>query len=219
MHCHEGNWYLSLQLLQQMRSAGPQPTMINYNAAIGVCSRHKQWRDAARVLLLLQADGLRPDVVSYTAAIKSCEGQGQDAAEQARTLWQQLQQSGLVLDTRSYGAFFRVCDARADFWQHAAEARAAMAQQGLQFDKECELAFIHVCKRACHEPAALQHLLQLRADGCSYSASEHSARVAALHACRAQGRWELAVQLLSEVQQPEYPHYRCAICACADSGV
>jgi pentatricopeptide repeat protein len=96
-----------------------------------------------------------------------------------------------------------------------------MQQQGLQFDKGCELAFIHVCQRACHEPAALQHLLQLRADGCTCSTSEHSARIAALQACRAQGHWQLAVELLSEMQaaqQAEYPHYRCAVHACAESG-
>jgi hypothetical protein len=35
-----GKWKLTLLLLQQMRAVGPQPTIINYNAAIGEHTRY-----------------------------------------------------------------------------------------------------------------------------------------------------------------------------------
>ena len=91
-----------------MSSAGVQPDVISYSAAISACEKAGQW-EALSLLREMPAAGLRPNVVSYNAAISACEKAGR--CDDALSLLQKMREDGVQPNVISFNAAIQACAA------------------------------------------------------------------------------------------------------------
>ena len=106
-------------MLDEMRSRGPEPSVVSYNAAISACAKGSEWEKALALWDEMERRGVAPDEASYSAAISACEKGGQ--WQRALLLLAELQTTGGGLDASAitYSTAITAC-------QKAGQAASAL---------------------------------------------------------------------------------------------
>jgi pentatricopeptide repeat protein len=72
-----GQWPISLQLLDYMMQNSIRPDIVSFNTAIATCKEQGQWEIALQLLeSMVQEQQIQHDVFSYTSAIFACVKHG-----------------------------------------------------------------------------------------------------------------------------------------------
>mmetsp|Transcript_57557 Transcript_57557/g.140572 ORF Transcript_57557/g.140572 Transcript_57557/m.140572 type:complete len:824 (-) Transcript_57557:259-2730(-) len=104
----------ALGLLDQMKQSGIEPDGFCYSSAIACCGAEGRWVEACELIERMKEGGssTRPNIVAYSAAISAC-GRARESSK-ALALFDEMQRTGIVVDTVAYNAVFSALRATND---------------------------------------------------------------------------------------------------------
>ncbi|CAE7261447.1 EMB2654 [Symbiodinium microadriaticum] len=210
--CQE--WDMVLSLFGSLNRAAIAPDSAHLQLAIAACSRLARWQMA--LLLLATAVNLRIpcSIASCTMAATACR----DAAawQAALTCLASLPAHALTADSTMYAATISVLG-DASMWQRSIGLlQETLAQEELQLAGPAVCAVISACDRASQWEKALYLFQQAAAEDTTL---EVSLATAGINACRTGRKWQHALVLYHDVQEPTIVCCNAALSACAEEGV
>ena len=149
-----------------MRSAGVQPNLITWSAALDACAKAEpaQWQTAVGLLREMQEAGIPPTVVSYNAAITTCGRAGE--LKQALQLTVEMRNAGIQRDLITWSALIDACaKAEPAQWETALALLREMQEAGIFPTVVSYNAAITACGRAGELKQALQLTVEMRNAG------------------------------------------------------
>jgi pentatricopeptide repeat domain-containing protein 1 len=223
-----GEWKYALELLETMRTAGLVPDAITYSAAISACSNGRQWESALDLLATMNDQGSPPTLNAYNAAINGCAKAGK--CSEALELLQRMEMQDHsdsdspcvpAPDVYSYTSAMNACVvAKPPQWSTALELMEKMKRVGIQPNVVTYCTAMKACQKGGQWEQALAFIPLMRKEGVAPNSHVYTV---ALNACASNkaGRWEEALQLLSEMtlhgkisHAPTTRQYNYALRAC-----
>ena len=120
-----GKWEKSLDIWEDMISAGVRPSGHAFAAAISSCAAGNQWQRACDLFESMLQHGIQPDVVSCTALISALATGGQWQQSEQVVSW--MLQSGVRPNVRTYTALLNSLG-QAQQWQRAVTLLKRMSE-------------------------------------------------------------------------------------------
>lgn len=230
-----GRWKDSMSLLQQcQREPGVDPDIITYTNAMRACARARKYKDAIELLEVLQDLGLKPDVYAYTAAIDAC-AKGK-MWRKALDILDEMRTRGVQPSEVTYSVAITACG-NGGQWQRALELLNQMRMKGMPINVITYSSTISALAKAARRnlkgtvggegsadelsTKALDLLEQMKKEGVEPDAYSYSG---AISACASAGRWQEALDLMSQMKKggpktrPNRITYTAAISACGRAG-
>eukprot|EP00903_Cladosiphon_okamuranus_P012196 g11439.t1 len=206
----DGRWREALAVLAQLKAAAAAgvegegwgegvgddlaPNVTVYNAAISAVSRSGKWDEALGLLEEMRSAGVQPDVMTFTSVISAGSRSGNVAL--AEQILDTMQAEGVPPNAATYNAVITGCS--------SAPPTAANG------DGDGGGGGSH---------RALRLLERMAADPRPEAQPEALSYTLAIKACGREGRWEVALRLLAEMQakglKPTVVSFRYALAACS----
>ena len=97
----------ALEIFDEMRACGVEPTTISFNSAIAACAKAGEWQRALVLFRAMEASGVERNTVTYTGAINACaEGMQLD---KAMTLFTYMEVAGVPRNSVTYAVAINAC--------------------------------------------------------------------------------------------------------------
>jgi pentatricopeptide repeat domain-containing protein 1 len=186
----------ALQFYTRMTKLGVQPSVVTFNTLLLACSRSGNIGTANQVLARMQALGVTPDVVTVTSLI-SCASRIGDVASASAFASKALNEWRLVLDAPAYNALL-TCLAFANKHEEATALLARMRAAGVQPTLASFGSLVAGAARAGDLDRALAAYRDACASGIMPDVRMYDVL---LDACVRAGRFEMGVDLLSDMEQ------------------
>ena len=188
---HAKHWAKAVELFESMESRGIEPSPPSFNALITAFGHVGKWENALDVLKSMGAQGVQPNSISYAAAIHACGLQGK--WEEAINL---LDESCLVEPSlTSFNSAVQACN-NAEQYQKALEIFDSVEQHGMIRDDASYNIALWGVMRSRNWKVARALLSSMGALGIKASSS---ALTQGFRACKKNGDWEVALELLAIV--------------------
>ncbi|CAE8636052.1 unnamed protein product [Polarella glacialis] len=189
-----GQWEPALWLLGSMlRSRSPSPDVITFNATVTACDRGQQWQRALSVVELMRSQNLEATVITLNATLSACVKGRQWQA--ALLLFEEMLRQG--------GAERRGPSALSGGHRHHPQQQQQQQQQPpIGTWPRPDVVSFNCAVSACERAALWERAVWLLFDGrqqCSLR-PDNVGYGAAIGACTAGGRPDLALGLFSELQ-------------------
>ncbi|CAM9447310.1 unnamed protein product, partial [Ectocarpus sp. 13 AM-2016] len=201
----EGKWREAVAVLSQLKEDASAASngdgndlalnLAVYNAAISAVSRSGKWDEALGLLEEMRSAGVQPDVRTFTSVVSAGSRSGRvDLAEQVLDT---MRAEGVPPNAATYNAVITGCSCGPPSPPPRGAGGGGEVQRALRLLEE-----MAADPRPEAQPEALSYTLVLKA-------------------CGREGRWETALQLLTEMQakglEPTVLSFRYALTACASS--
>lgn len=109
-------WAKALEVLQEMRNDGLEPSVLAFTALISGLEKAGEWEQALGMFESMIAAGKSPNALTYSVALSACE-KGQQRTK-AIELFDAMLKAGVPADAASYGIVVSACEATHN-WQKA----------------------------------------------------------------------------------------------------
>lgn len=118
----------ALGFFEQMKEAGPQPSLVTYNVIIDLYGKKgRSWENILELFEEMKAQGIQPDEYTYNTAITACASGS--LCEEATELFTQMKSSNCTPDRVTYNALLDVYG-KAGWYNEAANVLKEMESAG-----------------------------------------------------------------------------------------
>eukprot|EP00929_Paragymnodinium_shiwhaense_P097491 TRINITY_DN59152_c0_g1_i1.p1 TRINITY_DN59152_c0_g1~~TRINITY_DN59152_c0_g1_i1.p1 ORF type:complete len:1017 (+),score=235.70 TRINITY_DN59152_c0_g1_i1:94-3144(+) len=191
-----GEWSEALGLYSTLGSAGQPRAAAAFNAVSRACVSAQQWETVLESFLDVTSRRLEMDAVSCNTVINACE-KG-EAWELAVELMHAMREARIIPDQITYNTVISACG-KSHQWQRALLLVHELPSVRLSADAITWSVVVNACQRAQQTDLAMNLL-----GGGGWQRDGNDDVIACSNAvavCEAGGRWELALQLLSEADK------------------
>ena len=187
--CERGqHWEGALALLKDMQDEAVQPNVITYNAAMGACEKGGSWQSAFDLFSEMEESKIPPSAVSYSALISACRRASD--WERALCLLSRTEPNNIIYSCAMEALLV------AERWQLALLLWSNFRKTG----EEADAPLLSTAMSAWAQGGGWPHALLLLQELQKMSVADGMAYTNAIRACEATGSWEVALQLVEQME-------------------